>query len=156
MTGFLGNLRVDFRRAYFSFGFLVAVVGMCAALFLGISTEGYVINTVPNEEVLYFYMVAHAKGFSELSLIFAALPYATSFCTDWNSQFICSTLIRSDLKSYSVSKVFTCALAGGSAVVLGEGLFIFLLSLYFSLVNPQDPSFASLTAGDLFGSLLPL
>ena len=155
MRKLLGNARVDFCRAFFSFGFLLAVVGMCAALFSGASTEGIVMKDINNRgDVLYLYTVAHVQGFSMLSVIFATLPYATSFCTDWNSQFIRPTVIRTNIKSYSISKVFTCALSSGSAVALGEILFIFLLRLYFPLVERQGPGFDNAVSDQVYGSLL--
>jgi hypothetical protein len=150
---FLGNLRVDLRRAFFSYGFLLAVVGMCAALFSGASTEDHAITH--GTDVLYLYMVANAQGFSTLSMIFATLPFATSFCTDWNNQFIRPTVIRTNIKTYGISKVFTTALAGGSAVALGEVLFILLLRLYVPLVDRQSDVLAGIVSNDrVYGSLL--
>lgn len=105
-------------------------------------------------DVLYLYRVAHVQGFSMLSMIFATLPYATSFCTDWNNQFIRSTVIRTNIKSYGISKVFASALAGGSAVALGEILFILLLRLYLPLVNRESPMFENAVSDSAYGSLL--
>ncbi|HVJ50002.1 hypothetical protein [Desulfitobacterium sp.] len=154
MNRLLGNLRVDFRRAFFSFGFLLAVVGMSAALFFSASTEGQAIVYDNGGDVLYLYRVAHLQGFSMLSIIFATLPYAISFCTDWNNQFIRSAVIRTNIKSYGISKVFTTALAGGSAVALGEVLFILLLRLHFPLVDRQSPFFQNAASDQVYGSLL--
>ena len=152
MKRFLGNVRVDLRRAFFSFGFILAVVGMCVALFSGASTEGRSIKD--GTDVLYLYMVAHGQGFSTLSMIFATMPFATSFCTDWNNQFIRPTVIRTNIKSYGISKVFTTALAGGSAVALGEVLFILLLRLYVPLVDRQGHMLAGAGSDSVYGSLL--
>lgn len=153
MKQLFGNLRIDFRRAYFSFGFLLAAAGMSVALFFSAGTEGRMIKESYGD-VLYLYRVAHVQGFSMLSMIFATLPYATSFCTDWNNQFIRSTVIRTNIKSYGISKVFASALAGGSAVALGEILFILLLRLYLPLVNRESPMFENAVSDSAYGSLL--
>ncbi|GAB6172494.1 hypothetical protein JCM15765_19720 [Paradesulfitobacterium aromaticivorans] len=87
MKQLLGNARIDFRRAFFSFGFLLAVTGMSVALFFSAGTEGRMLEESYGD-VLYLYRVAHVQGFSMLSMIFATLPYATSFCADWNNQFM--------------------------------------------------------------------
>lgn len=152
MKQLLGNARLDFRRAYFSFGFIIAVVGMCLALISGASTEGSMIKN--GADVLYLYIVAHVQGFSMLSVIFATMPFATSFCTDWNTQFIRPTIIRTTIKNYGISKVFTTALSGGSAVALGEVLFILLLRLYLPLVDRQGHMFANAVSDPVYGSLL--
>jgi len=148
----LGNIRVDLYRAFFSFGFLLSVVGMCVALFSSASTEGNSIKS--GSDVLYLYRVAHLQGFSILYIIFATLPFATSFCTDWNNQFIRPTVIRTNIKNYGISKIFSCAISGGSAVALGEILFILLLRLYFPLVDSQSHMFANAVSDPIYGSLL--
>lgn len=126
---------------------------MSVALFSSASTEVKMIKESYGD-VLYLYRVAHVQGFSMLSMIFATLPYATSFCTDWSNQFIRLSIIRTNIKSYGASKVLTSALAGGSAVALGEVLFILSLRLNLPLVNTQSPMFENAVAEPVYGILL--
>lgn len=142
MNNILGNMRLDCRRAFFSTGFLLSVAGMCVALFASLSTETSLIKQFNDKyDVLFLYIIATHQGFSLLSVIFATLPFSTSFCVDWNNQFIRSTIIRSDINSYGISRVFTCLLASGSAVALGYIFFIFILMMKFPLANTQSDSF---------------
>lgn len=155
MKKFFSNARVDLRRAFFSFEFLLSVAGMCAALFLSVSSQlRAIVNGLMQSNVLNLYDLAHFQGFSLLSAIFATLPYSISFCIDWNNQFIRSVVIRTNIRTYGISKTLTCALAGGSAVALGEVLFILLLCLYFPLVGPQsnltNSGYVSLLSGGHF------
>lgn len=152
MKEILGVLRMDLCRGFASFGFLAAALSMCLALFSNSSTEVRMLETGLTD-VLYLYNVAHIQSFSVLYVIFAALPYATSFCVDWNHQFIRSTVIRTSVEKYGFSKVTACALSGGAAIALGELLFIFLLRLNLPLVNTQNPVFENITSLFL-GSLL--
>ncbi|SHH34359.1 hypothetical protein [Desulfosporosinus lacus] len=148
MKKFFSNARVDLRRAFSSFEFLLSVAGMCTVLFLSVSSQlRAMVNGLMQSDVLNLYNLAHFQGFSLLSAIFATLPYSTSFCIDWNNQFIRSVVIRTNIRTYGISKALTCALAGGSAVALGEVLFILLLCLCFPLVGPEGNLNNSMLSG---------
>ena len=139
MKDLLSNIRMDLPRAFFSYAFFLSVFGVCMALFFSIVPQLRAsANGSMQLDVLNLYNLAHFQGFSILSAIFATVPYSLSFCMDWNNQFIRSVIIRTDVRSYSISKVLTSALAGGSAVALGEALFIIFLYLNFSLVGAND------------------
>ncbi|MCB8818088.1 hypothetical protein [Desulfosporosinus shakirovi] len=154
MKKLFGNIRIDFCRAFFSVSLLLAAVGMCAALFSSISTEVSSLAHGEKLDVLYLFRVAGMQGFSLLSVIFATLPYSTSFCTDWSNQFIRSSVIRTNINSYSISKVFTCAFAGGSAVAIGEILFMLILHMKLPLVDSESHMFANAVSAPIYGSLL--
>ncbi|BAE83938.1 hypothetical protein DesLBE_5323 [Desulfitobacterium sp. LBE] len=153
MRRLLRTVQVDAYRAFFSFGFLLAAMGMCLSMFFNISTEIIAIKE-GYADVLYLYRVAHLQAFTMLSVLLAALPYGASFCTDWDHQFIRPTVIRSDVKRYSASKVIVSALAGGSAVALGELIFILLLRFSVPLVNEKGPMFQNALDDNLYGGLL--
>ncbi len=152
MKEFVGILRMDCWRAFTSVGFLLAVFGMLLALLFNTSTERAVMDS-GEADVLYLYVVAHFQSFLVLYVILAALPYATSFCTDWNYQFIRFAVIRSNIKKYGISRVIICALSGGAAVALGELLFILFFRLNLPLVNTQNPVFESICS-TFYGDLL--
>jgi len=63
------------------------------------------------------------------------IPYSTSFCRDFNSNNIRYSLVRSNVNSYSWSKVLSSAIAGGLAVAFGTLIFILCASFFRPLVD---------------------
>jgi hypothetical protein len=98
--------------------------------------------------------------FKKALVIFAAIPFVASFCSDWNTQYIRFMLARSSVRRYTWSKVTVCSVSSFTVVFLG--LLFFLLFLSFLMpVFPQDieahsyPPFGSLlTSGFPMASLL--
>ncbi len=53
------------------------------------------------------------SSFSPFAAIFCALPFADSFCEDFNSGYIRSMVSRVGIKKYAFTKCFSVALSGG-------------------------------------------
>lgn len=132
-----GYLRMDLYRAFFSVPFLLAVIAMALMLYISVR---YQINE-PGIDVAYLHMLSQAQAFNDVFYILAALPFAASFCLDWNHQFLKPLLIRANIVRYALSKIMTCALSGFAAIALGQTLFILILRLSVPLVNQDGPAF---------------
>lgn len=149
MEGLTGNLRMDLHRAFHSAGFLVAVIGITVALLLGCTSEAAYIGQ-GNYDVLTFFNLSHAFGFSQLLPIFCALPFAASFCSDWNNQYFRLACIRSNVRCYSISKVIVCSLSAASSAILGECIYVAVLALKFPLYDADiEKGFSSIPFEDL-------
>lgn len=134
------TLQVDLQRAFCSMNFFLAVLAMFVFLIINTGKE-----MVFAEDVLYLYTVANFQSFAIMYVLVAALPYAASFCADWNNQFIRPLLIRISWKSYTISKVTVCALSSAAAVALGEFLYIIFFCVQYPLVDPQGNMFENST-----------
>ncbi|PLR86824.1 hypothetical protein CVD25_17910 [Bacillus canaveralius] len=90
----------------------------------------------------------------KLVVLFAALPYVASFCSDWKFQYIKPVVIRTGIKKYVWSKIFTCFVSGLLTVFLGLVLFITLLSFKVPIFPSGNldqeflPPFGTLAKGD--------
>ncbi|WP_043934332.1 hypothetical protein [Bacillus sp. EB01] len=91
----------------------------------------------------------------KLVVLFAALPYVSSFCTDWKFQYIKPVVIRTGINRYIWSKVVTCFVSGFLTVFIGLITFISLLSFKLPLFPTEylnqefnNQTFGSLALGD--------
>ncbi|MCB5935769.1 hypothetical protein LI012_10430 [Caldibacillus thermoamylovorans] len=104
--------------------------------------------------VYFFELFLGLTMFKKLTVLFAALPYVSSFCSDWKYQYIKPVVIRTGVKRYTWSKIFTCFLSGLLTVFCGLLLFLFILSLKMPLFptehieNIVGPPYSPLIEGN--------
>lgn len=130
MLRFLNALRIECKRAFTSSGFFIASVAVCLTLFLGAWQD----LSHGEGSVVYYYSVAITENFYILFVLFCTLPHATSFCADWNSQFIKIYATRTSIKTYQITKIAACAISGAGSVALGQILFVGSLLFFFPVV----------------------
>lgn len=147
MSAFIRVLFVECRRAFASPRFFMAAALVCLTLFFGswqdLSRGG--------GSVAYYYTVAMSEPFYLLFILFCALPHATSFCTDWRSQFIKPYVARTSLPHYQHAKIVSCAASGFFVVLLGQSFFIGILSVFLPITLPEF-----LSAADANPVFMPL
>lgn len=147
-----GTLFSDMRRAFLSGGFLFGLIAIpllfLFCVFLGTSR--------PQIDVLSLWQVARNSAFPLLQLPIATLPFALSFCADWEHQYLRSLIIRTSLKKYAFSKVLVCVLSAAACVVLGTALFWALCSFWMPWIssNNIDQQFFYGMETSVFGVLL--
>lgn len=143
-------ISMDLQRSFCSPGFLIAVIGVCIAYFLGAWDE------IPYaKDILYLYKYSSmSSAFNMLTVLFCVLPFTTSFCNDWDSQFIRASVIRSGVDRYGFSKLIACAFSSGIAIALGTTLFILLLLLKVPLVFTSTDNFQFFATRTIGGSFL--
>jgi hypothetical protein len=145
-------LYMDLWRSFISIEFLLATVGVCLVYYIGCWSELKFSHDVLN---LFKFSSVNSTFYLILVLV-AVLPYSTSFCSDWNSQYIKPTIIRNGITKYCFSKIITCALSSGCAFALGMAIFIISLrlSLGYPLVTPSEGDFTFYATRTLGGEFL--
>lgn len=148
---------MGFMQIFQSPLFYLAIIGLCGMCF--ISVWQYLTGMDGNfkgTNVLYFFEIfIDLTMFKKLVVIFAAIPFAASFCSDWNCQYIKPVVIRSGVRKYTWSKVTICFISAFLTVFVGLIIFILLLSLKMPILpveNIQDSvvaPFAPLATGPL-------
>lgn len=132
-------LSSDLKRAFLSKNFLIAVLGV-SILFL-LPALGDLRHST--QDVAYFFNMSSQIGrLANVLVIFCTLPFAWSFCNEWNTKYIRFSVIRRDVTAYSWSKIAACGISSGLSVVLGIVVFLFLSFLWGNpLVSTQSLNF---------------
>lgn len=120
-------LALDRRRA-FGLWFWIAILAYVALYFNDVS---YIFMDSEGDALATFAMAGAMGMLTYIMPLFAALPFSTGFCADWNSGFAHAAAMRAGNRRYLTSKALACALAGGSATALGTLVFIVALNLKF-------------------------
>ena len=138
------------RRRAFGAWFWIAILAHLALYFNDVS---YFIMD-PHGDALMTYSLSAGVGMVTYMMpLFAALPFSTGFCADWNSGFSSAAALRSGKRDYLLSKVRLCALSGGLAPAAATLIFAVFLNLRFPTAGYLMESFAE---GDAFNRILNL
>jgi len=131
----------DLRRLIGSFRFAIAVIGLSGVTLLTLWDE--LQYTVPGEtSITYIRLLIDYWNFNMVYLLFAAIPSATVFCTDWENRYIRFSVLRSSKRIYAASKAMACFFSAFLVVALSEWLNIFLLSFWYPVTNgPSEMDF---------------
>ena len=104
-------------------------------------------------DVLYCFQYARTEGFYLIFLLFAAIPYTRAFVHDFQNKSYRLLLVRArSTLTYSISKVMSCFLSSGTAIIVSQLLFIFTLRLFCPLVDTQGATYSNLADSLLFGA----
>lgn len=138
----------DCKRAIFSIGFFISVIGIWAVFFRGAKS---VMAGTPD----ILSLVQYPSGSNSLVLLFCVLPYTMSFCSDWDSKYIRLIAARTGFLKYAISKYIACFFSSCLAMVVGMLLFILPFTATVPLVtsNPDD-LIVNITLPTLQGQLL--
>ncbi|WP_142383402.1 hypothetical protein [Bacillus sp. V3-13] len=146
-------LTMSFMQVFASPVFYLSIIGVTVLCFISIWER---IST-SEAGVTVFYSLDIFIGLTmlkKLVVLFAALPYVASFCSDWKCQYIKPVVIRTGTKKYVWSKIITCFVSGLLTVFIGLILFITLLSFKVPLFPDENldqaiyPPFAPLAVGE--------
>jgi hypothetical protein len=133
--------------------FYLAVIGVCALCFFSVGQymkESW--KGIHNQSVLYFFdLFIGLSMYKKLVVLFTVIPYAASFCSDWNCQFIKPVVIRTGVSRYIWSKITTCFLSAFFAVWIGIMLFVALMSTIMPVMPVHQ--LQNMVAGSPFESL---
>jgi hypothetical protein len=120
-------LKEEFRRAFFSWAFLLAIVITIIFFAIGIKEYGPPITPFLDLEEYPFTQNAFDAFLFGMGLrgalpffapLIAVLPFAVSFITDRSSGYITFILSRTSFRKYFTSKYFANLLAGGMSISL--------------------------------------
>lgn len=136
---------MQFSQLLTNLGFYLSIAGIVVVGY--ISTRGYYREA---RSVTYIIdMLIGLSFFKKMTVIFAAIPFASSFCNDWNFQYIKPTIIRGGINRYIFSKVVVCSISAFLTVSIGLLLYAFILSFKYPLHHMNDqvmPPYGSLLA----------
>lgn len=138
-------LSMDKRRG-FGLWFFVAIAAYAALYFNDVS---YIFLGSDGDALSIFIMSGGGMA-AAIMPFFAALPFATGFCADWNSGFAHPAAMRAGNGRYLRSKCLTSALSGGLATAMGTLIFVAILNLMFPTASIPE----SFTAIDPFLQVL--
>lgn len=108
--------------------FYLSIIGVTVLCFISISER--ISLSDPGITVAYcFEIFLGLTMFKKLVVLFAAIPYVSSFCVDWKYQYIKPVVVRTGIKRYVWSKIITCFISGFLTVFIG----LFFLSSFYRL-----------------------
>ena len=118
-------LSMSFMQVYTSKVFYLAIIGVTVLCFISVwdSLE------MPGVSVSYLIEIFIGLAmFKKIVVLFAAIPFVSSFCSDWKCQYIKPVIIRARINKYIRARIITCFVTGLLTVFFGLLLFILLLS----------------------------
>lgn len=146
--------KMSFMQVFSTPVFYLSILGVTGLSFISIWEELSASSGQGMSVAYYLDIFIGLTMFKKLVVLFAALPYVSSFCSDWKFQYIKPLVIRTGITNYIWSKVFTSFVSGLLTVFLGMVLFIVLLSFKVPLFPIEHVNvaiylpFAPLALGD--------
>ncbi len=125
---------MDFLQVLSSPGFYAAIVGV--ALLCYVSTRDYLGKG--SSVVIIMNLLIGLSMFKKLIVLLVSVPYASSFCSDWNCQYIKPVVLRGGINKYAWSKVLVCGLSAFCVALFGMLLFAATLALRFPFYVPDE------------------
>jgi ABC-type transport system involved in multi-copper enzyme maturation permease subunit len=145
-------LKEEFRRAFFSWAFVLALVITSVCFAIGLKEYGPPVSPFirPEERYLYpfvqnaFDAFLWAMGlggpFVLLAPLIAVLPFAASFITDRTSGYITFILSRTSFRRYRASKYVANLLAGGVSTSLPLLVGYGIINIFYKRGLPPVPA----------------
>jgi len=145
-------LKEEFRRAFLSWAFVLALVITSVCFAVGLKEYGPPVSlfTRPEERYLYpftqnaFDAFLCAMGLMGPLVFFApliaALPFAASFITDRSSGYITFILSRTSFRRYRTSKYVANLLAGGVSTSLPLLVGYGIINIFYERGLPPVPA----------------
>ena len=150
MKNLWGMLKADFYRAFFSMEFVIGIVSTIAIFYFGsIGMMERQASAVAAFNNTYKY-----NNISELLFLAATFAYSASFCTDWQTKFHYSLIIRGKTVSYALSKCIAAMVMGGLSVAVGAFLFIGCICMHQPDMLPSAMEIEVEFSPQAFGDLL--
>ena len=150
MKNFITILKTDFYRAFLSSGFGIGIFSTVAIFYFG--SVGMISHNV--SAVAAFNNTFKYNNISNLFILSATFAYTASFCTDWQTRFAFSIIIRDEKITYALSKCISVAVAGGLAVAIGAAVFIGYVCVMQPSILPEAIQIEMEFSNEAFGDLL--
>jgi len=128
----------EFKRSL-TVRFFIVPVGVVLCICLDTWNQIPFMWTSPETMDVYYYWCNSFifGGFYGIYVVpmLAALPYAVSFCEEYNTNMLRVLLMKAGKKKYCMSKVLTTFLSGALSVSAGGITFILLANSFVQLFN---------------------
>lgn len=132
-------VRPDMKRAFVSCGFLLSCTLVFFILLRSLAYYNVLNNTLELDRLFLLTIPMSLSGFTPFAAIFPLLPYATSFCDEYNSGYVKNIVTRVGLGKYIKTKIISVGLSGALAI----GVPFFIIFILITIIG------APTTAGNL-------
>lgn len=110
------ELETDNKRALLSFRFLIAC-GLALFLLIRAMVSYNAFDLVDRQDRLMLLTAPMSlSGFTPFAVLFPLIPYATSFCDEFNSGYTKYIITRIGVKRYTKKKIISVGLSGALAI----------------------------------------
>ena len=114
------------KRAFMSKWYIASIIATVIMCY--VSSREYISDGT--NSVYIIDLMIHLGMFKKVMVFFAAIPFVTVYCQDYNSGYIKSLIVRSSERNYAWSNVIVCALSGFTAVFAGMVAYFFIVSFF--------------------------
>lgn len=149
MKRFMGAFRMDLKRAFINPVFIATIFLMMCLFFINdIINNGYLMEILEKKTLteldgkiytsvmdIWYYSVG--SGYSVFAATIAALPYAHSFCTDFENRNFRSVVIRTGAECYTASKIITVFLSAYAVYFMASLLYSVFIYFFVFLITGQ-------------------
>lgn len=137
MKIFINTCACDLKRTLVSRQFFVAAIGLSMVTIITMFDELAYMQP-GTTTIVYINLIEGYLDFHMVYLLFAAIPGATLFCSDWDNRFIRFSVMRCSKIKYAVSKAIACFFSAIAVVFVAEWMTIFVFSMKFPLFNASE------------------
>lgn len=124
----MGIVASDMRRAFVTPRFFIAVI---LVMFVRLFANGEISIA---EDIVQTYR--YNDEFNELMSIICGIPFITGFIEDWNGRVFLSYAARCGVERYALSKFFVAILAALTCSLIGNALYVAVLSFIGPMMLP--------------------
>lgn len=157
----MDTFKTDLKRSLTSWGFIVGIIGIAVAAFLGVFDQilpifqGQMVDGLADGYSIQLSISSLQTDMMLLVLpILAALPFTTAFVDDQKSRYLREYLPRAGKRLYLVSRVVTTLLSGGLVLFLGVLVVCFVFALLFTPLELIPQGIENVVATDTAGELI--
>jgi hypothetical protein len=126
------ELETDNKRALLSYRFLIAC-GLALFLFVRAMVSYNAFDLVNRQDRLMLLTAPMSlSGFTPFAVLFPLIPYATSFCDEFNSGYTKFIITRIGVKQYTKKKIISVGLSGALAIGI-PFLIIFVMIAFLGV-----------------------
>lgn len=144
-------IKVDLERAFLSANFIIGILGVLFVWIWGSmsSNSGILGNTI----IFLLWWSAYNIRYVFV-MFFCAIPYAGCFCEDLEYGYIRQAVMRGNLISYCISKVFAITVSSIGAMIVGTGCFVLILNLFIPWAELDNSVYLSAIRNGSFHNVL--
>lgn len=127
---------VEMKRAI-NIGWIISILGVCFSICFDSWNDLMRALTSHTGSIHYFFWNSSWGGVCRTYFlpIFAAIPFATSFCKEYKNHSLSFIVSREGKKRYCTVKYVINALCGGVTVAIGTGVLLLALSFVLPMAD---------------------
>jgi len=141
--------KYDLKRMFHGAGFYLAF--MVSILILLKPLQGAFVEKMYGTFFQFLSAPLASSGFTPFAALFCVIPYAWSFCEDYNTGYIKDIISRIGIKRYSLQRCFVVMLSGG---MLMAAVFLTVILVCVGLAKlPETYESAAFLSGTIWAEM---